>query len=38
MIKEMETFPFSRNDDQIDSLSSGFNDLVLKNTRKFIAV
>jgi len=38
MIREMEMFPFSKNDDQIDSLSSGFNDLVLKNVRKFYAV
>ena len=38
MIKEMEMFPFGRNDDQIDALSSGFNDLVLKNTRKFYAI
>jgi predicted phage terminase large subunit-like protein len=38
MIREMEMFPFSKNDDQIDSLSSGFNDLVLKNTRKFYAI
>lgn len=38
LINELEMFPFGKNDDQIDALSSGFNNLVLKNTRKFYAV
>lgn len=38
LISEMRAFPSSRNDDQIDALSSGFNNLVLTKRRKFMAI
>ena len=38
MINELRSFPSSRNDDQVDALSSGFNDLATKVMRKFRAI
>ena len=38
LISEMRAFPSSRNDDQIDALSSGFNSLVLTKRKKWFAV
>jgi phage terminase large subunit-like protein len=38
LISEMRAFPSSRNDDQVDALSSGFNSLVLTKRRKFYAI
>ena len=38
LISEMRAFPSSRNDDQIDALSSGFNNLVLNKRKRFMAI
>ena len=38
LISEMRSFPSSRNDDQVDALSSGFNNLVLTKRKKWYAV
>jgi len=38
MINELRSFPASKNDDIVDALSSGFNDLATKITRKFRAI
>ena len=38
LISEMRAFPSSRNDDQIDALSSGFNNLVLYKRKKWYAI
>ncbi len=38
LISEMRAFPSSRNDDQVDALSTGFNNLVLYKRKRFVAV
>lgn len=38
LIKELEMFPYSKNDDQVDALSDAFNELVMNKGKKFIAV
>jgi predicted phage terminase large subunit-like protein len=38
LISEMRAFPSSRNDDQVDALSTGFNSLVLYKRKRFVAV
>jgi predicted phage terminase large subunit-like protein len=38
LISEMRSFPSSRNDDQVDALSTGFNSLVLYKRKRFVAV
>ena len=38
LISEMRAFPSARNDDQIDALSSGFNNLVLNKRKRFMAI
>ena len=38
MINELRSFPGSKNDDIVDALSSGFNDLATKVMRKFRAI
>ena len=38
LIKELETFPYSKNDDQVDALSDAFNELTMNKGKKFIAV
>lgn len=38
LIKELEVFPYGKNDDQIDALSDAFDELTRNNTRKFRAI
>lgn len=38
LIKELETFPYGKNDDQVDALSDAFDELTRNKTRKFYAV
>jgi predicted phage terminase large subunit-like protein len=38
IISELRSFPASKNDDIVDALSSGFNDLATKVMRKFRAI
>lgn len=38
LIKELEVFPYSKNDDQVDALSDAFDELTRNNTRKFRAI
>jgi len=38
LIKELEVFPYGKNDDQIDALSDAFDELTRNKTRKFRAI
>jgi predicted phage terminase large subunit-like protein len=38
LIKELETFPYSKNDDQVDALSDAFYELTMNKAKRFIAV
>ena len=38
LIKELEVFPYGKNDDQVDSLADAFDELVRNKTRKFRAI
>ena len=38
LIKELETFPYGKNDDQVDAISDAFDELTRNKPKKFMAV
>lgn len=38
LIKELETFPYGRNDDQVDALSDAFHELTINKRKRFVAI
>jgi predicted phage terminase large subunit-like protein len=38
LIKELEVFPYGKNDDQVDALADAFDELTRNKTRKFRAI